>query len=662
MRKHRNTSLFSERKIFCPKGATFQNPRLPQRGYLGMSNSSRPTSTRLRKHDDLLRNPRWGCEKSLISLPKVAALRQPWASMRDVVGVLPRFFGFLENPSGWIVCIIYFGLTLLISEQKAACQPPNYKSLTLDVPKERSGLFWAKFNDDPLTDLLVSDDSNFYIYYQEPSGRFSAKSMQVIPMDSGALYDLVDLNHDGMTELVVLNESGVVVFSYDPAAKKMVKNPKPLLEGLRGIKVQHLAPADFVMDINKDGQPDIVYPMDGRYYLFFQDHGVFTKKNQITTKPIRIRASMGRDELRGEIENSITIPRPAFVDLNGDGRLDLRATTGNRESFYLQSPDGVIPENPTYEVDLGRFKEQVPKETGTVKVDQFQFIPADLDGDGREDYVIVAGNKIWVFKATAQGVDFSKPDQILKVSADHMGVVLLPLNDDKRPDLVVVKYQLPSLGRIVAGLAIGLRFEVEFLGYNNVQETVFSRKPDYRSIMVFKVPPLLKLLGELEDLQRQIRDLQRRTKTVAGGDFNGDGKKDVVKLEKSTLDVYFSVEGGAKLKTEFEEEQGDAKFFRDTLFGEKHRDVTLDTLLSFFSDTVNAFQEAAVAGRKPSFQIPVGDETAKRCQQIVCKDLNGDKMDDVVLFLAPPEGKENEDIETQTLQLWISESKSAVKN
>ncbi len=534
----------------------------------------------------------------------------------------------------------------------------NFKDLQLELPKDRSGLAWAEFNGDKLADLLVADDSVFTVYFQMPEKTYSDDNKQIISVPGGAaLYDLSDLNGDGISEIVLLSAESVTAYAWDANKRAIILSEKPLLEGIRGIEPQHLAPADFMFDIDRDGDEDLVIPMDGKYYIYFQASGEFTKKNQLSSKPVRVRMSLGNAENpRSSIETSLTIPRLAFTDLNGDGRLDLRSSTDNRESFYLQGANGEIPETPAYEADLKRFKDQIPKSNEDIKIDQFQFIPADLNSDKREDYAVVAGNKIWVFIATEQGVNFEKPDQIIKVSADHMSVVLLELNDDGRPDLLIVKFALPSLGRLVAGLAVGLRFEGEFLQYDNVKDTVFSRSPNDRATMIFKIPPILKLLGELDDLAKQFKDIEKRSKSIAGGDFNGDSRKDVVRIEGGNLELFLA-DAAVEVKTDYDKDQGDAKFYKRVLFGEKRRDVSLDTLMNFFSNTVTEFMDEAVAGRKPSSQMALPGDWAARVRQIICRDMNADGKDDIALLLAPPldsEGREDEDIETQTMAMWIS--------
>lgn len=547
---------------------------------------------------------------------------------------------------------------LLIAPLAHAGAGPFAES-SLDIRAKRSGLHWAHFNGDELPDLLIADDKQFYLYLQTGSG-FTDVEPQIIPAPEGAIYDLADLDKDGISEIILLHRDGVDKLLFDAAANGLTQAPKPLVADLRGTSVQHLIPADVVTDIDNDGHEDLIYPVDGKYYLFFNRGGEFTKENQLDTKPISVRVSMGEDRLRDSISSTVSIPGIEFVELNGDGRKDLRVSQSNRESFYLQTADGNIPDKPTYEVDLARFKSERPQHEGLAdELEQFQFIATDLNNDGRQDYTVVAGNKLWVFLATDKGVNFDKPDQILKVSAETMSVVLLPINSDDRPDLVIMKYQVPSMGRIVAGLAIGIRFDVEFLGYNNVDQGVFSRRPDHRSMMTFKVPPILKLLGELDSIVSDFRNVQNQAKRIAAGDFNGDGGVDVIKLENGAMNLYYA-DARTNRETDVLDDFEDSKFFDNLIFGEKQRDVTLDTLLGFFGDFVNSFTAAAIQGRSPSLNVPLGEEKLNRTERIFCHDLNGDGVDEIVLFLGQERDLKGQpldpDNEMQTLSIWWSQT------
>lgn len=554
-----------------------------------------------------------------------------------------------------VACATFF-LLALFSPSAANSDEVSFSRSALEVVRDRTGLFWEHLNDDDRLDLLISDDASLMIYTQTADARFADDQVQTIRHErSGAIYDLADLNGDETQEIVILDERGVEVYEYDRAAENIVHNPEPLLSGMRGITLQHLTASEFVFDIDGDGVLDLIYPQDGRYYIFFQRDGVFTMTNQIATRPVSVRIQVGEDYLDESVVSTVSIPRITFVDLNGDTRPDLRVRQEDGTAFYLQSADGTIPETPSYQVDLSRFRSE-GRRPDAWQAEQFQFIPSDLNGDGREDYVIVSGNRIRVFNATETGVDFTRPDHFVKLSTESMSVLLVPLTDSPNPDLVVIKYELPSLGRIIAGLAIGLRFEIEVLGYENDGHGAFSRRPVHRSTMVFKIPPFLKLFGEIENLAAEFESIGQEVAALSTGDYNGDGRQDAMKIEGETIDFYLSTEEQAmEMESSIEDLEG-STFIREVLFGEKRRDVTLDTMMAFIRDVAGAFQSALIADREPTASIPLGEVLADRVELIVSRDLNGDGIDDFVVFEASDPEAEVAAVALQRLHFFISES------
>ena len=553
-----------------------------------------------------------------------------------------------------------------------------FSERVLEVERKRAGIVWGRFDGDERLDLLVAGANDVTLYFQDGDGRFA--EAVVFPLAKevrGGLFDLADLDADGRTELVVLHRSGVDRFVVDRESGTLRKLEPALARGLRGLAFSHLRHEDFLYDIDGDGDEDFAFPQDGRYTLYLQKQGRFERAGQVKTRAASVRARVGPPALAEELRSRIVLPRLRLEDADGDGRLDLRRSDGTWVPLGEGEMGGEFTATAVVDDPLKGFKERhgidfrsgQGFQIGTDGTDLFQALLQDVDADGRPDYTIIHGNRIWVYKATADGFDFERsPDQLLKVSAvDRIVVLLLPLDADPRPELVIFKFEVPSIARLIAALAIGLRAEVEVLGYDNDGDPVFSRKPAHRSTFVIKVPPLLRLIGQLEEIGEQFQDIFRPIQGTATGDFNGDGVDDVLKLGNQKLEIFLTRDGKAPIDlTAAEGEElmrafGGQEMLREALFGEKRKDVTLESSMAMMRDLVSGLQSAIVAGREPAASLPLGADVADRIDQIVADDLNGDSIDDIVVFLdaAKPEPGEDLDDELQTLRLWISEPVAA---
>jgi len=542
----------------------------------------------------------------------------------------------------------------------------GYRELELDVERRRSGLLFVRFDADERRDLLIGSDSEIRVRLQKPDGSYGDPIVLDIGVElGGGLFDTADLDGDGREEIYVLHAGGVARYAFDLATKKIVRG-KPLLEDQRGLPFLHLASEDFLQDLDGDGDDDFAFPLDGRVQLYEQKDGVFTRRGQVETDRTQVRTSVGPRDLAARVRTRIEVPRfDASTRSDIEGQTEIRLGGGvlrSGDSAELLAGDFTLRRKAD---PLATFRAKRGIKPGLD--DSFQSILQDVDDDGVNDYTIVYKNRIWVYKGSKDGFDFDRsPDQLLKVAAaDRLAVVLLPLNDDTRPDLVLFKYEVPSVARLAAALAIGLRTEIEILGYYNDGKPVFSRKPDERSTFVVRVPPILRLIGEIEDIGLQFQEILRPMQSVASGDFDGDGRADVLRVASGNLEIYLTTEGeppidlGAARSRELLRAYDGHALVRSALFDRERRDITLESSMSLLRDVIDGLQDAIVANRAPALKLPIDAGVSKRVDQIVAEDLNGDGRSDILVFLDPPPREERTDpdapIERQTLRLWLSQ-------
>ncbi len=548
-------------------------------------------------------------------------------------------------------------------------RPPAYRSEKLEVARKRAAVLFGRLDRDERRDLLVAGESTLALRLQDGKGGFG----DPIELDlgkelgGGALIDLADLDKDGLDEIVALHRTGVDRFTFDAKARRFVRMQPPLVEGQRGIPFLHLAREEFLYDVDADGDRDIAFPVNGRVSVYAQDNGKFERTGEVETARASVQLRAGAPHLGGSALARIEIPRLKVAKRGSQSVIEVKLGDGRT----LRSNEGASVLAGEYSITSGgEDKLAIFKKRHAIELknnESLQAIVEDLDGDGSSDYTIVYKNRIWVYKGSAKGVDFDRtPDQLVKVStADRVSALLLPLDGDRRPDLVLFKYQVPSVARIVAGLAIGLRSEIEVIGYVNDGDPVFSRRPAHRATCVGRVPPLLQLVGELEELVERFRQVARPLNGLTRGDFDGDGRDDVLRLVGDQMEIYRSQPedpplidlasaSGRELLGNF----GLYKLVQRTLFEKPRRDVSIDGAIALANDVVSTMQGATTLGREPMQRVAVPAEAARRVDQILTQDIDGDGRDDIILYVEPDlEPKAGVPLpDKQTLWLWFSQS------
>ncbi len=462
-----------------------------------------------------------------------------------------------------------------------------------------------------------------------------------------ALIDLV--GDDDRKYLLVLSPAGVHAYPAVPGAGFAVR---PLEFATRARFVLRVgAPrfAGIARDVNGDGRADVLLPLGDRIDVWLQSEtepGGPPHLDRTATVRVDVeRTTETRgDSLTDVLESGFRIPDLHIEDVNGDARDDLIISDGKIRAFHLQREDGSIPQEPDVRVDLGLFRDTTPK--GELILgrtlaggDKQRYISRDLTGDGIPDHVIAHRRKVWVFAGGANGPQFKTPMAVLKTADDVTAMVLIDVDSDDAPDLVLLRIRVPTVGTILRGLVAEWEVEIGAVGYAGLGADGFAKRPSWESELAVRLPALIGVIRDPEALIRRFENVAERFKGSVTGDFDGDGNDDALLIR-----------GGSRASSEEDAdddrehiprvdmwrgtevlpdtESGD-RILGDVLFRDDNRTWTIDRLLAWIGSLAERRAARLTGGRDPDASLTLrGQGYSDR--HVHAADVDGDSRDEIV--------------------------------
>jgi hypothetical protein len=396
--------------------------------------------------------------------------------------------------------------------------------------------------------------------------------------------------------------------------------------------------ADIARDVNGDGRADLVLPRGDDCELWLNGGAdaqtglpSFTKAASIRVRLMRESISKG-EALSDVLEESFRIPNLSIVDVNGDGRRDLYVENGKQRAWHLQREDGTFPASPDVTLDLNIFRDTTPEasvQLGRTLAggDDQRMETRDLDGDTIPDYVIAHRRKVWVFHGTKAGPQFTEPSDILRVGDDVTMLMLLNLDDDEYPDLLLARVQVPTIATLLRGLVSEWDLEIASAGYANAGGRKFETTPKWKGAIDVRLPALIGVMKNPEPLLRKFEDVARKFRGTIPGDFDGDGREDVALVSDDgvRVDVYVSKIDPSKPPKGAEKAVGDA------LFGEERQVWDLDTILSWLGDVAERQAARRTGGAAPVTAWKFRDGAEWRRTGVESGDVDGDGRAEIVV-------------------------------
>ena len=395
----------------------------------------------------------------------------------------------------------------------------------------------------------------------------------------------------------------------------------------------------FLTDVDEDGRPDLSLPGLDSIGLYWNRTGEDGELSFERGGSIGVRTSLGNEfedsDLSFRMRSSLVVPQLELEDLNGDSLPDLIVREERRVAYHLASPGEGFARDPSVLLDLALFRdnERRPSSFGTGRALEFEAEATverrDLDGDGLPDFVVFQGRKLWVFLGSDAGPQFEQPSTVLKSAEPITGTVFMDLDEDRRPELVLLRLEIPTLPSLILGLFSEWDIPIQASAYRAQGEGRFETRPFRSREVRLRLPPILSVIRDPYTLLQRFRGASNRFRDAESADLDGDGRDELLLLneDRDRLEVYGG-RGGSDLVLGPDELEA---LLREQLF-ETEGDVwDTDRLLAVVGDVAVQQVRAQTEGATPSATIQLDLRGGRSLDQILLPDVDGDGRAELVV-------------------------------
>jgi len=443
-------------------------------------------------------------------------------------------------------------LFLYANEGFSACR----LSLPLELKNKNliKSIIVEDVNGDELCDLIFFSGTNIYIYEQDKIGEFSKFSK--LSLDFPGVVDIGNVINGNDKEIIIMHKDGISYFKkenekWNPLPVLLIKNNTIYDQ----ISRQDLEREYFAIDLDEDGISELIlwgnkaihiYSREKNKYKLMQSIPCEYKKHVIspgiiiTSSPLKLRTGEASERIfEREWPNNMKYiyfstakisDNYLIMDFNKDLRKDF-IHIKPVDKYDSQKGNYFIYE---YQIYFLNAEKKFSREPDIIISDEhgawLSPFCADINNDGffdllkieteiKEGLVTKQKSSLFLYLANKDGSYSSEPSQSFETEyLPLLNNLLVDINGDKKKDLILVRpiSRGFSLGSILNKfLQKGLDAEIWILPFKEGHG--FSRKVRLKKI---KINFMLGIPISLS------------------GDFNGDGMKDLLLMERDKIRIF----------------------------------------------------------------------------------------------------------------------------
>ncbi|MBL4850384.1 MAG: VCBS repeat-containing protein [Planctomycetes bacterium] len=443
--------------------------------------------------------------------------------------------------------LIAAGALCALTPGHAPAGPPpalRFDRVDLETEGRVTEIVPADLNGDGKRDLLVVCGRQVLVFFQGADGSWRKQAHQRFRFHPRTvLFDVGDINGDGRQEIVLLQRDGILAYQLREVRGK-------LLYGLRAVRLakcpsfftrpvkKEVRRKELLRDLDGDGALDLIVPQrDGFALLRAEGKGKFTPPVLLPAPPEAV-LNTGWDRLSGRLFAAYWFPNPAVRQFDGAGPPEIVLAREGTVHVYKSPGKGALPIKAHAQFAIPEQKLFSVTVKNPLELDfTMPLVIEDIDGDGRVDvsstHVGQGTTRLYRNKGNLAEA-FTKPDLTVRAKGVTFFSYYVDLDGDKRLDLILPRIDKVNVWTILKVL-VSRSVPVEMLVYYQRPDGSFESEPDF--VREVDVPVALNSKGDRVRFGSSVV-------VAIDGDFDGDGKKDLLLREDdTTLGIYRGLAG-----------------------------------------------------------------------------------------------------------------------